>query len=141
MWQTKYASAVPKNLGVGVNFRPCSEDYFLSGRPQSVVVLITYAFVFLNRTHSLKMFWERKFEIFIMVPVSKNLVKDKKRRKEENQKNPRLQFFMNRGTSLDSKQVCYIYQSLFFISTVHNDGQSLPEFVILFSYFTFPKFF
>ena len=22
MWQTKYASAVPKNLGVGVNFRP-----------------------------------------------------------------------------------------------------------------------
>ena len=33
MWQTKYASAVPKNLGVGVNFRPCSEGYFLSGRP------------------------------------------------------------------------------------------------------------
>ena len=31
--QTKYASAVPKNLGVGVNFRPCSEGYFLSGRP------------------------------------------------------------------------------------------------------------
>ena len=24
MWQRKYASAVPKNLGVGVNFRPCS---------------------------------------------------------------------------------------------------------------------
>ena len=23
MWQRKYASAVPKNLGVGVNFRPC----------------------------------------------------------------------------------------------------------------------
>ena len=22
MWQTKYASAVPKNLGVGVDFRP-----------------------------------------------------------------------------------------------------------------------
>ena len=57
-----------------------------------MVVLIAYAFVFLNHTHSLKMFWERKFEIFIMVPVSKNLVKDKKRRKEENQKNPRLQF-------------------------------------------------
>ena len=36
MWQTKYALAVPKNLGVGVNFRPCSEGYFLSGRPQSV---------------------------------------------------------------------------------------------------------
>ena len=29
MWQTKYASVVPKNLGV--NFRPCSEDYILSG--------------------------------------------------------------------------------------------------------------
>ena len=29
MWQTKYASAVPKNLGLGLNFRPCSEDYFL----------------------------------------------------------------------------------------------------------------
>ena len=27
MWQTKYASAVPKNLGVVVNFRPCSEGY------------------------------------------------------------------------------------------------------------------
>ena len=36
MWQTKYAAAIPKNLGVGVNFRPCSEGYFLSGRPQSV---------------------------------------------------------------------------------------------------------
>ena len=36
MWQTKYPLAVPKNLGVGVNFRPCSEGYFLCGRPQSV---------------------------------------------------------------------------------------------------------
>ena len=36
MWQTKYAAAIPKNLGVGVNFRPSSEGYFLSGRPQSV---------------------------------------------------------------------------------------------------------
>ena len=36
MWQTKYASAVHKNLGLGLNFRPCSEGYFLSGRPQSV---------------------------------------------------------------------------------------------------------
>jgi len=26
-------AAIPKNLGVGVNFRPCSEGYFLSGRP------------------------------------------------------------------------------------------------------------
>ena len=38
MWQTKYASAVTKNLGLGLNFRPCSEAYyFLSGRPQSMV--------------------------------------------------------------------------------------------------------
>ena len=29
----KYALAVPKNLGLGFNFRPGSEDYFLSGRP------------------------------------------------------------------------------------------------------------
>ena len=36
MWQTKYAAAIPINLGVGVNFRPSSEGYFLSGRPQSV---------------------------------------------------------------------------------------------------------
>ena len=36
MWQTKYAAAIPKNLGVGGNFRPCSEGYFLSGRPLSV---------------------------------------------------------------------------------------------------------
>ena len=33
MWQTKYASAIPKNLGLGLNFRPCCEGYFLSGRP------------------------------------------------------------------------------------------------------------
>ena len=33
MWQTKYASAVPKKLGLGFNFRLCSEGYFLSGRP------------------------------------------------------------------------------------------------------------
>ena len=36
MWQTKYASAVPKNLGVGVDFRPCSAGDFLTGRPWSV---------------------------------------------------------------------------------------------------------
>ena len=28
MWQTQYTLAVPKYLGVGVNFRQCSEDYF-----------------------------------------------------------------------------------------------------------------
>ena len=33
MWQTKYATTIPKNLGVGVNFRQCSEGYFLFGRP------------------------------------------------------------------------------------------------------------
>ena len=32
MCQTKYASAVPKNLGVGVDFRPCSIGDFLTGR-------------------------------------------------------------------------------------------------------------
>ena len=36
MWQTKYATAVPKNLGVEVDFRPCSEGNILTGRPQSV---------------------------------------------------------------------------------------------------------
>jgi len=30
MWQTKYACAVPKNLGVGVDFLPCSEGDFLT---------------------------------------------------------------------------------------------------------------
>ena len=29
MWQTNYASAVPKNLGSGVDFRPCSEGNLL----------------------------------------------------------------------------------------------------------------
>jgi hypothetical protein len=38
MWQTKYASAAPKNLGWGLNFRPCSEGDFLTGSPQSVFV-------------------------------------------------------------------------------------------------------
>ena len=33
MWQTKYAPAVPKDFGLGLNFRPCSEGYFLSGCP------------------------------------------------------------------------------------------------------------
>ena len=36
MWLTKYASTVPKNLGVGVNFRQCSEDYFPSVRASVV---------------------------------------------------------------------------------------------------------
>ena len=29
----KLCLAVPKNLGVGVDFRPCSEGDFLTGRP------------------------------------------------------------------------------------------------------------
>ena len=37
MWQTKYASAIPKNLGLELNFWPCSKSYLLTGRPQSVV--------------------------------------------------------------------------------------------------------
>ena len=28
-----YALAVPKNLGVGLNFQPCREGYFFSGPP------------------------------------------------------------------------------------------------------------
>ena len=36
MRQTKYAAAIPKDLGLGLNFWQCSEGYFLSGRPQSV---------------------------------------------------------------------------------------------------------
>ena len=49
MWQTKYASAVPKNLGLGLNFRPCSEGYFLSGCPLSVVTII---------------FWTKKLKVY-----------------------------------------------------------------------------
>ena len=37
MLQKKYASAVPKSLGLGFDFRPCSEGDILTGRPQSVV--------------------------------------------------------------------------------------------------------
>ena len=35
MWQTRYALAVPINLGLGFDFRPCSEGDFLTGRPYS----------------------------------------------------------------------------------------------------------
>ena len=38
MWQTKYAPAVPINLGLGFDFRPCSNGDFLTGRPYSVVL-------------------------------------------------------------------------------------------------------
>ena len=37
MWQTKNASAVPKNLRVGVNFQPCSEGGWLFPLWASVV--------------------------------------------------------------------------------------------------------
>ena len=33
MWQTKYALAISKNLGSGVDFQLCSEGNFLTGRP------------------------------------------------------------------------------------------------------------
>ena len=44
MCQTKYALAVPKDLGVRLNFQPCSEGCFFSGRPWSVFSTI-YVFV------------------------------------------------------------------------------------------------
>ena len=44
MWQTKYASAVPKNLGLGLNLWPCSEGYFLFGHPYSVQGLNAHFF-------------------------------------------------------------------------------------------------
>ena len=43
MQQTKYASAVPKNLGLGFDFRPCSEGDFLTKRPLSIVSSIKMA--------------------------------------------------------------------------------------------------
>ena len=36
MWQTKYASAIPKNFELGFDFRPRSEGDFLTGCPLSV---------------------------------------------------------------------------------------------------------
>ena len=30
MWLTKYALAVPENLGMGLNFQPFSEGYFFT---------------------------------------------------------------------------------------------------------------
>ena len=38
MWHTKYASAIPKNLGF--DFRPCSKGDFLMGHPQSMVYIL-----------------------------------------------------------------------------------------------------
>ena len=37
MWQTKYASAISINLGLGFDFQPCSEGDFLIGPPKSVL--------------------------------------------------------------------------------------------------------
>ena len=56
MWQTKYASAVPKNLGLGLNFRPCSEDQFLSGQSQSVSTPNTRQKYILLKTKCLNFF-------------------------------------------------------------------------------------
>ena len=38
MWQTKYALAVSKNLGLGFDFWPCSEGDFLTGCTYSVIL-------------------------------------------------------------------------------------------------------
>ena len=46
MWQTKYALAVPTNLGLGFDFRPCSEGNFLTECPYSVAMLMLKALVF-----------------------------------------------------------------------------------------------
>ena len=56
MWQTKYASAVPKK--VGVNFPPCSEGDFLIGRPQSVLNPRPPRFLSLHRCTILRQFDE-----------------------------------------------------------------------------------
>ena len=42
MSQTKYASAVSKNLGLGLDLQPFSKDDFLSRHPWSVLVLQVY---------------------------------------------------------------------------------------------------
>ena len=39
MWQTKYALAVPKNLGLGFDLRPCNEGDFPIGRPHTALFL------------------------------------------------------------------------------------------------------
>ena len=73
MWQTKYASATPKHLGLGVNSRPCSEDYFLSERPQYVewskepcpeattLKLWVFLFWFSSSFSSVKAFFMKEF--------------------------------------------------------------------------------
>ena len=43
MWQTKYALVVPKNLGVGVDFWPCSEGEFFTGLSQSMLFSMVYS--------------------------------------------------------------------------------------------------
>ena len=40
----KYAAAKPKNLGVGVDFRSCSEGDFLTGHPESVLKYVRQIF-------------------------------------------------------------------------------------------------
>ena len=54
MWPTKYALAV--NLGLGLNFRPCSESYFISGRPYSVVHRKCSAVILLATKQNISMF-------------------------------------------------------------------------------------
>ena len=42
----EYALAVPKNLRLGLNFRPCCEGNFFTGRPQSVEKVLRLAVLF-----------------------------------------------------------------------------------------------
>ena len=48
---TKYAAAIPKNLGLGLNFRPCSEGYFLSVNLITNVQLAMEVSIDEERTH------------------------------------------------------------------------------------------
>ena len=59
MWQTKCASAVPKSLGLGLNFRPYSEVYFVSGRLWSVFVMHSLGLIthYDKKGHNTKKRW------------------------------------------------------------------------------------
>ena len=67
MWQTKYASAVPKNLGVGVDFRPCSEGDFPHRasvvRGYTYLAYYTYAICkgqLISKANFLVLIWTKK---------------------------------------------------------------------------------
>ena len=77
MWQTKYASAVPKNFGVGMDFQPCSEGNFLTECPYSVALLMLKALVFKEEvlsehyTHLFRSLKLNKIEVTSILKVSK----------------------------------------------------------------------